>query len=74
MSIVDTISSLADQTTQAGQNITNNVSGSGTGGSPEDYIKMIMEVGQYSASVSALSGTASAMSGALQGAASKVGS
>lgn len=46
----------------------------GGGGGPEKYISMIKDVGAWAASVSAAAGSASAWSGAMQSAASKVGS
>lgn len=69
--IIGSISNAASDITAAGDAI---IPSGGGGGSPESYINMIMQVGQYSASVSALAGATSAVSGALQGAASKVGS
>lgn len=46
----------------------------GGGGGPGKYISMIKEVGAWAASVSAQAGVASSWSGAMQSAASKVGS
>lgn len=50
------------------------VGGAGGGGGPGKYIGMIKSVGAWAASVSAQAGAASAWSGAMQSAASKVGS
>lgn len=46
----------------------------GGSGGPAKYIDMIKSVGSWAASVSAQAGVASAWSGAMQSAASKVGS
>lgn len=59
---------------RAGDDGMDGVGGAGGGGGPGKYISMIKEVGAWAASVSAQAGVASSWSGAMQSAASKVGS
>jgi hypothetical protein len=74
MDVSNVMNGLQGSISTAGADIESNLDIGGGGMDPGKYIGLIYKMGQYSASVSASAGVASSISGALQSAASKVGS